>query len=68
MDLGGRTATHLTYVPCDCFQGDAFILSFWAAADAVNFCAAAQDAMLHIPWPEELLALPQCRPIWIMRT
>ena len=49
-------------------QGDAFILSFWAAADAVNFCAAAQEAMLHIPWPEELLAMAACRPIWIVRT
>ena len=49
-------------------QGDAFILSFWTAADAVNFCAAVQEAFLHIPWPEELLALPQCRPIWIIRT
>jgi predicted ATPase/class 3 adenylate cyclase len=42
-------------------QGDAFMVAFASAVDAVRWCLAVQEALLHAPWPAELLAQPQAR-------
>ncbi len=36
-------------------EGDAFMVAFNHAKDAVNFCLNAQIALHEAPWPEELL-------------
>ncbi|EFJ41699.1 hypothetical protein VOLCADRAFT_98288 [Volvox carteri f. nagariensis] len=43
-------------------EGDAFILSFYSAADAVAFALRAQAALLYQPWPEELFQHAPCKP------
>ncbi|GIM12082.1 hypothetical protein Vretimale_15512 [Volvox reticuliferus] len=43
-------------------EGDAFILSFFSAADAIAFALRAQAALLYQPWPEELFHQDPCRP------
>jgi predicted ATPase/class 3 adenylate cyclase len=37
-------------------QGDSFMLAFPWVGEAVRWCLEAQQALLHAPWPEELLA------------
>ncbi|GLI69213.1 hypothetical protein VaNZ11_013786 [Volvox africanus] len=43
-------------------EGDAFILSFFSAADATAFALRAQAALLYQPWPDELFQHEPCRP------
>ncbi|GIL42591.1 hypothetical protein Vafri_564, partial [Volvox africanus] len=43
-------------------EGDAFILSFFSAADAIAFALRAQAALLYQPWPEELFQQEPCTP------
>jgi predicted ATPase/class 3 adenylate cyclase len=40
-------------------QGDSFMVSFPSVEDAVQWCLATQEALLHAPWPEEILAAPE---------
>ncbi|DBA86983.1 TPA: hypothetical protein ACH3X2_000365 [Trebouxia sp. C0005] len=40
-----------------------FMLSFYSCIDAVQFCILAQHALLAVPWPGSVLALPKCRTI-----
>jgi predicted ATPase/class 3 adenylate cyclase len=35
--------------------GDAFMVAFPSAVDAARWCLEAQEALLHAPWPEEIL-------------
>ncbi|KAK9864492.1 hypothetical protein WJX84_005112 [Apatococcus fuscideae] len=37
-------------------EGDAFILAFHEALDAINFCVNLQQALLEVPWPENILS------------
>ena len=36
-------------------EGDAFMVAFNHARDAVSFCLETQRALHHAPWPNELL-------------
>ena len=41
-------------------EGDAFMISFTSAGDAVEFAASLQPALLKCEWPEEALDQPAC--------
>lgn len=45
-------------------EGDAFIISFHTAVDALLWCLTAQQQLLDIDWPTELLAHPECAPVY----
>ncbi|KXZ43981.1 hypothetical protein GPECTOR_76g803 [Gonium pectorale] len=49
-------------------QGDSFIIAFHAADDAVCFCASFQQELLLVAWPEELLAIDSCRPVFMCKS
>jgi predicted ATPase/class 3 adenylate cyclase/tetratricopeptide (TPR) repeat protein len=40
-------------------QGDAFMLAFPTVAEALRWCLDVQEALLHVPWPPELLSQPE---------
>ncbi|WP_233261325.1 adenylate/guanylate cyclase domain-containing protein [Vitiosangium sp. GDMCC 1.1324] len=40
-------------------QGDAFMVAFTSAVEAVRWCLAVQQALLIAPWPEGLLVEPE---------
>eukprot|EP00727_Mastigamoeba_balamuthi_P008187 m51a1_g399 putative serine threonine kinase (1307) ;mRNA; r:712954-718306 len=44
-------------------QGDAFMILFQAAIDAVRFCVDAQRALVDLDWNPRLLEFPTCRCI-----
>jgi class 3 adenylate cyclase len=46
-------------------EGDSFILAFHSAKNAVTFAVDVQRALLDASWPEELLQLELCRPIYV---
>ena len=35
-------------------EGDAFMVAFWSAADALAFCVSAQEGLAGVAWPTEL--------------
>lgn len=37
-------------------EGDAFMVAFSSAAEAVRFCLDAQEALVAVAWPDEILA------------
>ena len=37
-------------------EGDAFIVAFHCATDAIEWAMSVQEGLLLLPWPEELLA------------
>ena len=39
-------------------QGDSFMLAFPSVGEALRWCLDVQEALLHAPWPAELLAQP----------
>ena len=43
--------------------GDAFMVAFDTAYDAVRFCLKTQERLAGCEWPAELLALPDCRQV-----
>ncbi|MCB9762724.1 MAG: tetratricopeptide repeat protein [Alphaproteobacteria bacterium] len=42
-------------------EGDAFLLAFQDADDALGWCAEGQRCLMALPWPAELLQLPDAR-------
>ena len=45
-------------------EGDAFMVAFPDPSDAIEWCTAAQKALLEADWPGEILALPDgCRQL-----
>eukprot|EP00727_Mastigamoeba_balamuthi_P010559 m51a1_g6125 putative serine threonine protein kinase (2351) ;mRNA; f:176074-200461 len=44
-------------------QGDAFMIAFQDAVDALRFCADAQRALVNLAWNPRLLEFPTCRCI-----
>ena len=40
-------------------QGDSFMVAFPSVLDALRWCLDAQEALLHAPWPEDLLSQPE---------
>jgi class 3 adenylate cyclase len=44
-------------------EGDAFLVSFHSAEDAVHFALLLQLEMMSIEWPEELFSHPACAPV-----
>lgn len=45
-------------------EGDAFVVSFHTAVEAVLWCLAVQEQLLEADWPLELLQHPECAPIY----
>eukprot|EP01059_Diplonema_ambulator_P023899 TRINITY_DN3954_c0_g1_i1.p1 TRINITY_DN3954_c0_g1~~TRINITY_DN3954_c0_g1_i1.p1 ORF type:complete len:1187 (+),score=234.24 TRINITY_DN3954_c0_g1_i1:51-3611(+) len=43
--------------------GDAFMVTFSTASDAVSFCIEAQLALMNCDWPEDILLDSHCTPI-----
>ncbi|KAJ9472208.1 Adenylate cyclase [Diplonema papillatum] len=43
--------------------GDAFMLAFGRAADAVQFSLDAQSGLCNLAWPASILDLPQCAAV-----
>jgi predicted ATPase/class 3 adenylate cyclase len=64
LDVHDRLLRELL-APCSGYevktQGDAFMVAFASAVDAVHWCLSVQEALLHAPWPAELLAQPQAQ-------
>jgi len=46
-------------------EGDAFVLAFHTAADALLFATQAQLELLLADWPAQLLELEVCRPVYV---
>jgi class 3 adenylate cyclase len=42
-------------------EGDAFMVAFFNAIDAIRWCTAVQKALLNATWPEALLACPAAK-------
>ncbi|KAG2486636.1 hypothetical protein HYH03_014692 [Edaphochlamys debaryana] len=49
-------------------EGDSFILAFHSAQAAMLFCLAAQEELPGMDWPEALLQIDICRPVWVTDT
>ncbi|MEW5311588.1 MAG: hypothetical protein WDW38_003291 [Sanguina aurantia] len=47
-------------------EGDSFIIAFQDPMSAVSFALDLQEALMDQPWPEALLALEGCKPIWMV--
>lgn len=45
-------------------EGDAFMVSFPTATSALLWCFAVQSSLLAVNWPSELLASPNCAPVF----
>ncbi|GFR50128.1 hypothetical protein Agub_g12279, partial [Astrephomene gubernaculifera] len=45
-------------------EGDSFILAFHTPMDAARFALLAQQALLELPWPAELLEHEDGREVW----
>eukprot|EP00198_Chlamydomonas_reinhardtii_P003881 XP_001693217.1 predicted protein [Chlamydomonas reinhardtii] len=48
-------------------EGDSFILAFASATDAAQFALGLQRALLAARWPEELLEVPGCAPVYVRK-
>ncbi|KAG2488551.1 hypothetical protein HYH03_012870 [Edaphochlamys debaryana] len=46
-------------------EGDAFILAFHTPQSALLFCLTAQEELPALAWPEPLLQMDGCRPVWL---
>lgn len=46
-------------------EGDAFILAFSAAHDALSFSLDLQAELLQLAWPQQLLAQPLCAEVYM---
>ncbi|KAG2444126.1 hypothetical protein HYH02_009066 [Chlamydomonas schloesseri] len=46
---------------------DSFILAFATATDAAQFALGLQRALLAARWPQELLAVPACAPVYVRK-
>ncbi|KAG2494763.1 hypothetical protein HYH03_007008 [Edaphochlamys debaryana] len=62
-----RTASALHRGYESATEGDSFILVFETPVAAAEFAVALQQALLEAEWPEELLAAPTCRPVFVQR-
>ncbi|GFR52862.1 hypothetical protein Agub_g15489 [Astrephomene gubernaculifera] len=49
------------------WEGDSVILGFHCAEDAVAFSVCVQERLLWLPWPEQLLEVDECRPMWLAK-
>ncbi|KAL6750703.1 nucleotide cyclase [Haematococcus lacustris] len=45
-------------------EGDAFIMAFHTASDALHWARDFQEGLLHLAWPEQLLQLEAGAPVW----
>ncbi|GFH06888.1 guanylate cyclase domain-containing protein, partial [Haematococcus lacustris] len=45
-------------------EGDAFIMAFHTASDALRWARDFQQGLLHLAWPEQLLQLEAGAPVW----
>ncbi|KAJ9518170.1 hypothetical protein QJQ45_010063 [Haematococcus lacustris] len=45
-------------------EGDAFIMAFHTASDALHWARDFQQGLLHLAWPEQLLQLEAGAPVW----
>lgn len=46
-------------------EGDAFIMSFFHALDALRFCMDVQQDLLTLDWPQEVLSSPDARAVYV---
>ncbi|KAG2486621.1 hypothetical protein HYH03_014678 [Edaphochlamys debaryana] len=46
-------------------EGDSFILAFHSPQAAMLFCLVAQEQLTALAWPQELLQVDCCRPVWV---
>ncbi len=46
------------------WEGDSFVIAFHTPADALAFAMAVQAALLHLPWPSELLQSTYAKEVW----
>ncbi|KAG2434837.1 hypothetical protein HXX76_007722 [Chlamydomonas incerta] len=49
-------------------EGDSFLLAFHTAQNALVFCLRVQEELVGLAWPEELLQVDVCRPVWVTDT
>ena len=45
-------------------EGDSFIIAFASVESALRCCLEAQEVLLNLAWPPELLRAPGCKEVW----
>ncbi|KAG2436846.1 hypothetical protein HXX76_006366 [Chlamydomonas incerta] len=62
-----RTVGRKFYAYESATEGDSFILAFACTANAAQFALELQRALLIAAWPQDLLAVPGCAPVYVRK-